>query len=244
MTDPRPPAPAEGAAPPARRPLPLRHYLWGVGAALIVFFALRWLNSVITPFLIGAILAYLGTPLVDAAQRRRVPRSLATTIVVLLFGLIDHRHFLRPDSAGAKRGGAGRQAAARVVRRGIGAIGAMAAAALRHRGGAGLSSRSSRCVTQNAESAHELSMRLLSGVKTGGRIALSILINLALIPVVMFYLLRDWKMIGQRLQELVPRDWQAKFRTIVREIDDGARRVPARAVLGDGGAGRSTTPSA
>jgi len=79
---------------PERRPLPLRHYLWGVGAALIVFFALRWLNSVITPFLIGAILAYLGTPLVDAAQRRRVPRSLATTIVVLLFGLVIFAIFL------------------------------------------------------------------------------------------------------------------------------------------------------
>ena len=74
-------------------------------------------------------------------------------------------------------------------------------------------------MTENVESAHELSLRLLSGVKAGGLIALSILINLALIPVVMFYLLRDWKMIGQRLHELVPRDWQAKFRTIVREID-------------------------
>jgi len=74
-------------------------------------------------------------------------------------------------------------------------------------------------VTENVESAHDLSLSLLSGVKTGGLIAMSILINLALIPVVMFYLLRDWKMIGKRLQELVPRDWQAKSHTIVHEID-------------------------
>jgi predicted PurR-regulated permease PerM len=75
-------------------------------------------------------------------------------------------------------------------------------------------------VTENVESVHDLSLRLLASVKTGSRIALSIVINLALIPVVMFYLLRDWKMIGQRLEDLVPRDWQAKFRTIVGEIDD------------------------
>jgi len=87
MTDPRPPDPALDPA-PARRPLPLRHYLWGVGAALVIFFALRWLNSVITPFLVGAILAYLGTPLVDMLERRKVPRAVGTTLVVLLFGLV------------------------------------------------------------------------------------------------------------------------------------------------------------
>src|SRR5262249_20128748 len=74
-------------------------------------------------------------------------------------------------------------------------------------------------VTQNVESAHELSQRLLSGVKAGSRIALAILINLTLIPVVMFYLLRDWKMFGRRLEDLVPRDWQVRYRKIVREID-------------------------
>src|SRR4029450_2742941 len=88
MTDLRPPDPESETAPAPRRPLPLRHYLWGVGAALIVFFALRWLGAVITPFLVGAILAYLGTPLVDAAQRRGIPRTLGTTIVVMLFVLL------------------------------------------------------------------------------------------------------------------------------------------------------------
>ena len=47
---------------------------------------------------------------------------------------------------------------------------------------------------------------MLSGVKTGGLILVSVLVNLALIPVVMFYLLRDWKMILERLDELLPRE--------------------------------------
>ena len=33
--------------------------------------ALRWLGSVLTPFLVGAILAYLGTPAVDRAREAR-----------------------------------------------------------------------------------------------------------------------------------------------------------------------------
>ena len=57
------------------------------------------------------------------------------------------------------------------------------------------------------DDARDLSLQLLSGVKTGGLIVVSMLVNLALIPVVMFYLLRDWNMIGERLYALVPRDW-------------------------------------
>jgi predicted PurR-regulated permease PerM len=60
---------------------------------------------------------------------------------------------------------------------------------------------------------------LLAGVKTGSLIIISVLVNLALIPVVMFYVLRDWNMIGERLDSLVPRDWLAKVQTIVHDID-------------------------
>jgi len=218
MTEPRPPAADAETAPPARRPLPLRHYLWGVGAALIVFFALRWLNAVITPFLVGAILAYLGTPLVDAAERRKFPRGLATTFVVLLFGLILIAVFivLIPLVQGEV------MLAAKRVPALLAQASAQLAPWLEQRFGIVLSldfESLKSFATENAEGARELSLSLLSGIKTGGLIALSILINLALIPVVMFYLLRDWKMIGQRLNELVPRDWQARGNTIVHEID-------------------------
>ena len=71
-----------------RKPLALRHYAWIVAAAVVVFFGLHWLGPVLTPFLIGAILAYLGTPLVDRAQKRGIPRAWPTLVVVLLMGLL------------------------------------------------------------------------------------------------------------------------------------------------------------
>jgi predicted PurR-regulated permease PerM len=218
MTDLRPPDPAAHVAVAVRRPLPYRHYLWGIGAALIVFFALRWLGAVLTPFLVGAILAYLGTPVVHALQRRGVPRAIATTFTVLLFGLVLICVFivLIPLIQGEVALAAKRlptlmmEATAQVapwLEQRFGITTALDFDTLK------------TFLTENAESAHALSLRLLSGVKAGSLIALSILINLALIPVVMFYLLRDWKMIGQRLEDLVPRDWQGRYRTIVREID-------------------------
>ena len=222
MTDPRPPESAvnvaQNAVPSVRQPLPYRHYLWAVGAGLIVFFALHWLGPVLTPFLVGAILAYLGTPLVDAAERRGVPRALGTVVTVLLFGLLLIAVFvvLIPLVQGE-------------VALGVKKLPALFTQAMAQFGpwveqhfGITLSldyETLKTLVTENAESARDLSLRLLSGVKAGGLIALSILINLALIPVVMFYLLRDWKMIAERLDDLVPRDWQGRFRAIVADVD-------------------------
>jgi predicted PurR-regulated permease PerM len=74
-------------------------------------------------------------------------------------------------------------------------------------------------IAENAQEARNLSTRLLSGVKTGGAIVLSLLVNLALIPVVMFYLLRDWNMILARIDDLLPRRWGPKVRSIGREVD-------------------------
>jgi predicted PurR-regulated permease PerM len=148
-----------------------------------------------------------------------MPRTLATTITVLLFGLMLFAVFLVliPLVQGEVALAAKRLPAL------LAEASAQVAPWIQERFGVTVSldlESLKTFVTENVESAHDLSLRLLSGVKTGSRIALSILINLALIPVVMFYLLRDWKMFGQRLEDLVPRDWQAKFRTIVSEVDD------------------------
>jgi len=207
------------ATPPTpRRPLSARHYLWIVGAALVIIAVLHWLGAVLTPFLVGTILAYLGTPIVDRAKARRVPRALATTAVVLLFGLIlaglffvlvplIQSEFLLasrriPDLVALLSSSVGPW-----LDEHFGIKLALDLSAIRE------------FLLQNADKAQELSLTLLSSVKTGGLLLVSILINLALIPVVMFYVLRDWNMLWRRLDDLLPRPWRAKARTIARDID-------------------------
>ena len=77
-------------------------------------------------------------------------------------------------------------------------------------------SRSSSPTTSTARK----SLKVLTGLKAGGMLLVGILINLVLIPVVMFYLLRDWSRIVRRLEDLTPRRWLAKVRTIAIEIDN------------------------
>jgi predicted PurR-regulated permease PerM len=201
-----------------RHPLAPRHYLWVVGAALVIYFALHWLGSVLTPFLIGAILAYLGTPVVDRAQARGIPRALSTLLVILFNALLVAALFfvLIPLV----------QSEVVSITRRVPDLFAQfterVAPILQDKFGItlALDFESVRAfIAENAQEARDLSVRLLSGVKTGGLIALTVIVNLALIPVVMFYLLRDWNMILARIDELLPRRWRPKVRTVAREID-------------------------
>ena len=207
------------SVPRARRPLTLRHYLWVLAGFAIVYFALTRLGAVLTPFLIGAILAYLGTPLVDLLERRGVHRAIGTTITVLLFGVAIVGLFLvlvplvqtevallmkRAPELFTK-------ASERLLpwlETTFGITVAFDLATLRD------------LASDNIESIREVGLRVLSGVKTGGLVLVSILVNLAMIPVVMFYLLRDWKSIVARIDDLMPRRWDDKVRQIAREIDD------------------------
>ena len=200
------------------RPLAARHYLWVVGAAAVLLAALHWLGPVLTPFLIGAILAYLGTPAVDRAEARGVPRAVTTLVVILFIGVLLAALFLvlvplvqaEVASAMARLPDLFAQFTERV------------APWLSQRFGITLSldfDSMRAFISENAQEAKNLSMTLLSGVKTGGLIVVSVLVNLALIPVVMFYLLRDWNMIIARIDDLLPRRWQVKVRTVTQQVD-------------------------
>ena len=209
---------AGGVARSVRRPLP-KHYLWIAGALVVLYFALTRLDAVLTPFLVGAILAYLGTPLVDALERRRVHRAVGTTITVLLFAFALCGLFLvlvplvqAEVSLVMKRMP---ELLTLVSERLLpwlesrfGIVVALDLATLRE------------VLADNIESVRDVGLRVLAGVKTGGLLLVSILVNLALIPVVMFYLLRDWTRIVKRIDELLPRSWETKVRQIASEIDD------------------------
>ena len=214
-------APAPGAAPPEsllpRRITP-RQYLWVAGALAVVALALHFLGPAITPFLVGAIFAYLGTPIVGALERRGLPRTLGTVITVLLFGVAVAAILLvLVPLVQAEVGLAAKKLpdlfsrflaqAAPWVQQHLGVTLAFDMATLRE------------LLAQHADSAKDLSMQLLSGLKTGGAVLLSIIVNAALIPVVMFYVLRDWEMIWERLFDLVPGRWRPTTRQIAREVD-------------------------
>jgi predicted PurR-regulated permease PerM len=212
--------PVAAARPEARhhRPLTTRHYV-AIAVATAVFFALlHQLGPVLTPFLVGAILAYLGTPIVDAMERRGVHRAIGTTLTIVAFGIAIAGLLLvliplvqaEVALASKRLPDLFAQAGARLVpwvERTFGVTLALDLATVK------------AVIADNLESVRDVGLRVLSGVKSGGLLLLAILINLALIPVVMWYLLRDWNVIVRRIDDLLPRPFEHKIREIAREID-------------------------
>jgi uncharacterized membrane protein YfcA len=77
--------PSEGG--PGRR-LSVRHYLWVIAGLVAVALLLHWLGPILTPFLIGAMFAYLGNPAVNWASTHGIPRTLGTVLVLIVMILI------------------------------------------------------------------------------------------------------------------------------------------------------------
>jgi len=202
-----------------RQQLTLQHYGWIIGVTVIVALLLHLLGDILTPFLIGAILAYIGNPAVSWGETHRVSRTIGTLLVVgvtglAVFGLIlvltplVHSEFSQlvqrlPTLAvllQTKFAPWLQQTFGIELQLDMDSIKAM--------------------ISDNLAGAEALTPKVLSSVKAGGTLILAILINLALIPVLMFYLLRDWNIILARFEELTPRRWLVTLRTVAVEVDD------------------------
>ena len=74
-------------------------------------------------------------------------------------------------------------------------------------------------LTQNWKSASNFAGQLLISVSSHGLALIAWIANLLLVPIVLFYLLRDWHGFIARMAQLLPRRWYAKTATIAQEID-------------------------
>jgi predicted PurR-regulated permease PerM len=62
--------------------------------------------------------------------------------------------------------------------------------------------------------------KLIDVISRGSMAAVAVLINLVLIPVVTFYLLRDWDLMIRGIHDLLPRRMEAEISRLAKEVDD------------------------
>lgn len=60
---------------------------------------------------------------------------------------------------------------------------------------------------------------VFASIRVGGLAILGFVINALLVPVVLFYMLRDWPTMVAKVDALIPRRWQKKTRQLSREVD-------------------------
>ena len=200
-------------------PLSANPHFWGwLAVALVVGGLLYLLSPILAPFLFAAILAYILNPIVERLAGKRVPRTLAVLLVMLgllvlivAFALVVLPLFTKELRLLAERLPAFivwlNQHFAPFLERHLGVEVRFDVDTVR------------RLASELMADNQDLVGRLLGSLKIGGLAVVAFLVNLLLVPVVLFYLLRDWHALRERADRLVPRHMHAKTHEILREVD-------------------------
>lgn len=198
--------------------LNLGHLWWllPVGAA---GWLLYLLGPILAPFLFAAILAYICNPLVERLARLKIPRAVGTLLAMaLLFGLfaalllIMIPLFERQVSLFVER-----------LPGYLDWLRQHLAPWLKARFDVELqldSAHLKQALAGHWQSAGGLAAQFLPSLKSGGLAVAAFLANLVLVPVVLFYVLRDWNVIVARIDEIVPRRWHKRVGAVAREVDE------------------------
>jgi predicted PurR-regulated permease PerM len=193
--------------------------LWGwLAIALAAGGLLYALSPILAPFLAGAILAYVLNPLVARLTGKRVGRTSAVVLVLLLalLAVVALLLVILPLFYKELRMLAERlpefiswlnQGAAPWLAEHLGIAVQFDLDTLKQMAGGALDAKQG------------LLSKMLGSAHIGGLVLLGILVNLLLIPVVLFFLLRDWNDIVARADAFIPRHLHARARAIFGEID-------------------------
>lgn len=196
-----------------------RAQFWAWLAIALVVALLLWLLApILAPFLFAGILAYILDPLVERLTRHRVPRTLAVVLVMLLALLVIVAFVLIVFPLLYKESRLFVEKLPTIVDW----LNARALPWLREKVGIDLQldAASLKQMAQDAFSQNEdLARSLLRSLGQGGLAVVAFLANLLLVPVVLFYLLRDWNELLGSIGALVPRRAYEKVLAIGREID-------------------------
>lgn len=177
------------------------------------------LAPVLTPFIAAAVLAYIGDPLVDRLEGYKLPRTLAVVIVfivltllavialLVLIPLLEHQFVI----LGNKIPGYIEVIQNRFI-----------PWLNRHFDlGMQLDMETLKTSLQaHWKEAGSVAKTMVAYITHSGALLAGWLANLVLIPVVTFYLLRDWDILVARIRELLPRKSEPVISRLARSSDE------------------------
>jgi predicted PurR-regulated permease PerM len=191
---------------------------WPVGLALVIVGVLYLLAPVLTPFVTSSVLAYMLVPIVDWLARRGWPRALAVSVVMagallmlatllviivpLFIRQLTALYGYLPNALAWLRDVVAPWAARQ--------WGVMLAFDLEG---------ARAWLMAHREALTAAVQTVLPSLKSGGLAVITTVTNALLLPVVLFYFLRDWSGMVAHVDRLTPRHWQGRLQQIAGEID-------------------------
>ncbi|MCL7462339.1 AI-2E family transporter [Pseudomonas sp. NW5] len=196
-----------------------RSWLWLVGALLLAWL-IYLLQPVLMPFLVATLLAYLGDPLADRLEARGLSRTWSVVAVFTFFSLtlllmllvllpLLGRQLLRVYELLPLAVDLLQQQTLPWLQRRLGLEADFWQV-----------SQLRELLAGHLGQTTDIAQTLLRRVASSGLALLALLGNLALIPVVGFYLLRDWDVMLARLHNLLPRRQERLVTLLARECHE------------------------
>jgi len=177
------------------------------------------LSPVLMPFFLSALLAYLADPIVDKLEAKKLSRTLSVSIVFAVLFLVILLLLLVILPLLSAQIGA-------LFQRLPDYLSVFQSTAVPWLNSIGLPVDSfdintlKQALTKYWSEVGQVAGGVFSYMTSSGVAVLQWLANLVLVPVVTFYLLRDWDLIVARFRELLPRRHAAKFIELTLECDD------------------------
>ena len=195
---------------------------WPLVLAALLLFGLMFylLQPILLPFVLGALIAYLGDPLVDALERRHLNRTLGVALVFVLFFTLVIGGFLFMVPLILDQ----LDALIRKIPAAYQWLTQVLAPWLQERIGlpAGTLPQMdwSSQLADNWQSLGKMMAQTGKKLTGSGAAIVMGLASLALVPVVAFYLMRDWDTLMAKMLGMIPLAWQDQTSSIVGEADE------------------------
>jgi predicted PurR-regulated permease PerM len=194
------------------------HSLWWLVLACISGGLIYLLSPILTPFLLAAVIAYICNPMVRRMADKEIPRTVGTVLVMLLLLGVFAALILIMVPLFEKE--AGRLLDKMPVYLDI--LKNQAIPWLEARFDINLQPDMNvlkEAVSEHWQSAGGVAAKVLPSLTSGGMAVVEFLVNLLLVPVVLFYLLRDWDVLLKLIDEMIPRYWHDQVSQLARETD-------------------------
>ena len=190
---------------------------WLIG--LVVFLAaLFFLRAVLLPFVLGMAIAYLLDPFCDRLEAVKVPRTLATTIAIVVFFLLVIAVFMLLVPVVASQ-------VTDLLQRAPGYIASLKAYLSRSlhmieaRADPEMMARIEEAAKGMSDEVLAWLTSALKGLLSQGAAIVNLLSLMVITPVVAFYLLRDWDHMVAKIDSWLPRRHLPTLRRLAREVD-------------------------
>ena len=190
-----------------------------LGGVVFCLLGLYFLSPIITPFFLGTLLAYLGNPLVSYLKSKHVPRAIGVIlvflfivfilamIILLVFPMVQEQIILAMQKIPAILLWI-QESLLPWMNSHTQVNDYLNIAALKKQ------------LAQNSQKVGNVAAVIIKTARHSTVAMLDFMMNLVLVPVVAFYLMRDWPKVLHNIQHLLPADSRDNIVSIAKQCDE------------------------